>query len=153
MSVKSTPEQEAISISLQRSASAGTAIAAELLAPYNVSYAQWKVLDSIWKNGPQSMKQIAEFADITPSAASRLVDRMVRAGLILRQIDPKDRRGTVVSIDENSEAFDALPSMSSMADEVLLADLSKAEAEHLGRLLRKVQTTARAWLSSRKPGK
>jgi DNA-binding MarR family transcriptional regulator len=50
-----------------------------------------------------SVAEVAEELAITPSAASRAVDRLVRDGLVARQECPHDRRQRALSLTEHGE--------------------------------------------------
>lgn len=50
---------------------------------------------------------IAEFADVTHSTASRLVDRAVSAGLVARSPSPSDARRTVLTLTPSGSALRA----------------------------------------------
>jgi DNA-binding MarR family transcriptional regulator len=56
------------------------------------------VLMVVDNHGHQGVKQLAELFSITPSAATQLVDGLVREGLIKRDQDPKDRRKVDLSL-------------------------------------------------------
>ncbi|GAA2652112.1 MarR family winged helix-turn-helix transcriptional regulator [Streptomyces vastus] len=47
---------------------------------------------------PLSTGQIAKLTGLTSGSATRLVDRLERAGLVERRTDPHDRRKTLVSL-------------------------------------------------------
>jgi DNA-binding MarR family transcriptional regulator len=48
------------------------------------------------ESGPVSAGRIAELTGLTSGSASRLVERMVRAGYVTREPDPADRRRVLV---------------------------------------------------------
>jgi DNA-binding MarR family transcriptional regulator len=121
-------------------------VANRLLAPHGLGLAQWAVLVSIWRNGALSVKAIAEFTGNAPPAASRIVERMVQAGLLLRHPDPVDRRAVVVDLSDRGEALRPLHDLNLEVNRILLSDLSVDEAERLFDLLDRVQTSGRRWL-------
>lgn len=45
-----------------------------------------------------NMRDVSEFLDIPPSSATRKIDKLVKFGLVLREIDPTDRRHVKVSL-------------------------------------------------------
>jgi len=59
---------------------------------------------------PLSTGGIAKLTGLTPSAATRLVDRLEAAGLVVRSVDPADRRRALVELASRttvvSEAWD-----------------------------------------------
>ncbi|MFF3763771.1 MarR family winged helix-turn-helix transcriptional regulator [Streptomyces sp. NPDC001922] len=48
--------------------------------------------------GPLSTGGVAELTGLTPGAATRLVDRLEKAGLVERRPDPRDRRRALVAL-------------------------------------------------------
>jgi len=105
------------------------------------------VLVTIWRNGPLTLKQIAELTGNAPPAASRIVDRMIAGGLLIRQTDKEDRRAILVDVSEKGESLRELQKIYKDVNEVLLDDLSDREVQQLFDLLDRVQTTGRAWLA------
>ncbi|EME98389.1 MarR family transcriptional regulator [Streptomyces mobaraensis NBRC 13819 = DSM 40847] len=60
------------------------------------------VLDE--QDGPLCTGEIARLTGLTPGSATRLVDRLVKAGLAERHTDPTDRRRALVSLAPGSLA-------------------------------------------------
>ncbi|NUR30704.1 MAG: MarR family transcriptional regulator [Catenulispora sp.] len=48
--------------------------------------------------GPISTGELARLSGLTPGSASRLVDRLEKAGLVERLADPQDRRKALVAL-------------------------------------------------------
>ncbi|WP_343948992.1 MarR family winged helix-turn-helix transcriptional regulator [Nonomuraea longicatena] len=48
--------------------------------------------------GPVTTGELAALTGLTPSATSRLVDRLEKAGFVVRHTDPGDRRRALVSL-------------------------------------------------------
>ncbi len=146
MDAKPLSVPQSIGRALNFAASTGSAVANKLLAPHGIGLAQWAVLVSIWTNGPLSVKQIAELTGNAPPAASRIVDRMVQAGLLERRPDPQDRRSVVVDVSADGDALRHLATIFEEVNAVLLADLTEAEAATLFDLLDRTTTAGKAWL-------
>ena len=148
MEYKSPAAPRSIGRSLNFAASTGSAVANDLLAPHGLGLAQWAVLSSIWRNGPLSVKQIAEVTGNAPPAASRLIERMVKNGMLAREQDKDDRRAVVVNVTAKGESLRDLASIYEQVNAVLLRDLSEDEAALLFDLLERVQKTGRDWLAN-----
>ncbi|MBZ4317816.1 MarR family winged helix-turn-helix transcriptional regulator [Streptomyces huiliensis] len=54
--------------------------------------------------GPLCTGEIARLTGLTPGSATRLVDRLVKAGIAERRIDPDDRRRALVALAPGSLA-------------------------------------------------
>ncbi|MEV5508385.1 MarR family winged helix-turn-helix transcriptional regulator [Streptomyces orinoci] len=56
------------------------------------------------EDGPLSTGEIARLTGLTPGSATRLVDRLEKAGFAERRADPEDRRRTLVVLAEGAVA-------------------------------------------------
>lgn len=68
-----------------------------------LSMPQFSVLMQLHYRGACGMSKISEGYDITPAAASQLVDKLVQSGLIQRVEDPNDRRAKLLSLATKGE--------------------------------------------------
>ncbi len=70
------------------------AVAARSLgdAAEEVTLTQYRTLVVLASRGPQSLAALAEAVDVTPPTATRMCDRLVKKGLIVRRHDRGDRR-------------------------------------------------------------
>lgn len=132
---------------LNLAASAGSAVCNRLLEPHGLTLAQWAVLSCLWHNDALSVKDIAQLTGNAPPAASRIVDRMVAADLLIRKQNAQDRRAVTVGLSEKSEALRPLMTIFEEVNAILLADLDPVEVETLFDLLARVDRTGRAWLA------
>ena len=57
-----------------------------------VTLTQYRTLVVLASRGPQSLAELAEAVDVTPPTATRMCDRLVKKGLIMRRHDRGDRR-------------------------------------------------------------
>ena len=58
----------------------------------DVTLTQYRTLVVLASRGPQGLAALAEAAGVTPPTATRMCDRLVRKGLIVRRHDRGDRR-------------------------------------------------------------
>jgi MarR family 2-MHQ and catechol resistance regulon transcriptional repressor len=65
---------------------------------YGLTTEQWGVLTSIKSRGPLRPTDLASILERSANSVSMLVDRMVKAGLVRRTRDRKDRRVVTVSL-------------------------------------------------------
>jgi DNA-binding MarR family transcriptional regulator len=63
-----------------------------------MSFSQLNTIFRLNRSGPQTIAQIAEGADLTHNAASRMVERLTQSGLVERREDATDRRQKQVEI-------------------------------------------------------
>ncbi|MEV6152507.1 MarR family transcriptional regulator [Nonomuraea sp. NPDC052129] len=102
--------------------------------------------------GPVSTGEIARLTGLTPGSATRLVDRLEKAGLVVRHTDPADRRRALVALAPSAQtrigdawetpgkAFAEVMESYSDAELAVIADylrragaVGRAQAERLGK--------------------
>ena len=65
-----------------------------------LSMPQFGLLMQMHHKGPCGMSQVSERFEITPAAASQLVDKLVQNGFIQREEDPNDRRAKRLNLTD-----------------------------------------------------
>ena len=65
-----------------------------------LSMPQFSVMMQLHHKGACGMSEVSERFEITPAAASQLVDKLVQSGFIVREEDPSDRRAKVLNITD-----------------------------------------------------
>jgi len=65
-----------------------------------LSMPQFSLLMQMHHRGACGMSQVSERFEITPAAASQLVDKLVQSGLIQRVEDPHDRRAKLLNLTD-----------------------------------------------------
>lgn len=68
-----------------------------------LSMPQFSVLMQLHHKGACGMSEISERFEITPAAASQLVDKLVQSGLVQREEDPSDRRAKLLNLTEKGQ--------------------------------------------------
>jgi len=69
----------------------------EVINEHDLTFPQMIILELL-KQGTQTVSGLSEMLQFTPSAVSRLVDRMVRKGLVSRKEGDNDRRQKPLSL-------------------------------------------------------
>lgn len=64
----------------------------------NLTNAQHTALRLLSDGPSRRMSEIADYLDLTNSACTALIDRLVERGLVTRQEDPADKRAVVVTL-------------------------------------------------------
>jgi DNA-binding MarR family transcriptional regulator len=65
-----------------------------------LSMPQFGLLMQMHHKGACGMSQVSERFEITPAAASQLVDKLVQNGFIQREEDPNDRRAKLLNLTD-----------------------------------------------------
>ena len=68
-----------------------------------LSMQQFSVLIQLHFRGACGMSEVSERFEITPAAASQLVDKLVQSGLIHREEDPHDRRAKYLNLTDKGK--------------------------------------------------
>ena len=63
-----------------------------------LSMPQFSVLMQLYHKGACGMSEISDRFEVTPAAASQLVDKLVQGGYIAREEDPNDRRAKLLNL-------------------------------------------------------
>jgi DNA-binding MarR family transcriptional regulator len=74
-----------------------------VFSKYGLTTEQFGVLTSIKSRGPLRPSDLASILERSPNSVSMLVDRMVKADLVKRTRDRKDRRTVFVSMTDKGE--------------------------------------------------
>jgi len=75
------------------------------LSKYNVTPAQYGVLNCLWSHGDLTPSTIRNMLKLEASSVSGVLDRMQKEDLIDRTIDPNNRRTIIVSPTDKSMAM------------------------------------------------
>ena len=112
------------------------------MKPFNLRYTDFDVLATLRRRGEPfklTPTQLRRSVLITSGAMTACLDRLENAGLVKRQPDPKDRRGTIVRITAKGKSLidAAIVPRFEVAAQVL-SSLSKSERNRLSTLLKKL---------------
>ena len=70
-----------------------------------LSMPQFSMMMQMYHRGACGMSQVSERFEITPAAASQLVDKLVQSGFIMRREDPNDRRAKLLDLTDQGRAL------------------------------------------------
>ncbi len=109
---------------------------------HSLPLAWWDVLQQL-ADGPEGRLRMGELAEsvlLTRSGITRLVDRMIAAGLVVREACPGDRRGYFAVItQEGKDTIEKVgPDHSKDAWEVFLGHITEEEAASLEQVFKRV---------------
>jgi DNA-binding MarR family transcriptional regulator len=110
---------------------------AEQLTPLGLTPAQERALRMITRSEePPRMAEIAGRLGIVPRSLTTVIDSLEAAGLVRREIDPRNRRAILLHLTERGTAVrDDLRQARRRAAEDLFAPLSVEDRKALGELL------------------
>src|SRR6201996_8948844 len=109
------------------------------LAPLGLTPGQGRALRMIARNEDEEPLRMTELADrlgIVPRSLTTVIDALEEAGLVRREIDPRNRRAILLRLTERGTAVrDDLREARRRAAEDLFAPLSADDRKTLGDLL------------------
>jgi DNA-binding MarR family transcriptional regulator len=110
---------------------------AERLAPLGLTPAQERALRMIARDDePPRMTELADRLGIVPRSLTTVIDALEEAGLVRREVDPRNRRAILLSLTEHGTAVrDELREARRRAAEDLFASLSAEDRKTLASLL------------------
>ena len=110
---------------------------ADRLAPLGLTPAQERALRLISRGDePLRMTELADRLGIVPRSLTTVVDALEEAGLVRREVDPRNRRAILLHLtDEGASVRDGLRATRRRAAEDLFAPLSADDRKTLAGLL------------------
>jgi DNA-binding MarR family transcriptional regulator len=104
-----------------------------------INITDMKCLDIIVIRGSANPSQLAKLTGLSTGSTTAMIDRLEKKGLIERQHDPKDRRGTIIVLTQGAMnklhlLFDSM----AKAMERLVSGYSEEELVTLSEFFRKV---------------
>nr|WP_319250985.1 MarR family transcriptional regulator [uncultured Celeribacter sp.] len=109
------------------------------LKPLGIDTPRWRVLMSLYQQNYMSVSEIAEFSTVKLNTTTKIVQRMLSAGLVETRVRPTDGRVTEVCLTEKG---DELRAKALVEVDRIRADsfynTSPAELEALNATLRKI---------------
>lgn len=113
--------------------------AGEVLGEHGLSIAMWRVLAALAAQGSLRQIDLAGFTSIDTSTLSRLVSRLVRAGLVTRGRSASSNREVTVMLSGKGDALVArLVPLARQYEAAAIKGLSREELLMLKRCLRRV---------------
>jgi DNA-binding MarR family transcriptional regulator len=107
-----------------------------MLAELELTSSQYKLLLALDETGPLGQQRLAELVGIDPRNAVPIVETSVEQGLLIRQVDPTDRRRRVLELaPEGRRLATKLRTRTAEIEEELLAELAPADRATLRRML------------------
>ena len=111
---------------------------------FGISITEWRVLAVLGRFPELSATGVAERTAMDKVAVSRAVARLLRTGLIEREVHGSDRRRSVLRLSEAGYAvYDQVAPMALEYERRLLSGFNEEERAALGRLLDRLDQASR----------
>jgi DNA-binding MarR family transcriptional regulator len=75
-----------------------------LVDAFAINRTDGRCVDVVHERGPLTAGELARACGLTTGAATAVIDRLERAGLVRRRADPADRRKVIVEVTREAEA-------------------------------------------------
>lgn len=114
-------------------------------AGHAISGEEWALLLMLWAKGPRTPSELAQETVKDRTTVTRLIDAMVRKGLVTRSEDLADRRRSIITLSRHGEDLKhrLIPIAQAFIAEAV-ADVPAGELETTRRTLRKITETLTA---------
>jgi len=109
------------------------------LQPYNVTQEQYSLLTKLWYRDGITQKELSEISLKDQPTTTRILDKLEKRGLILRQANPKDRRSFLIYLtNEGQKIKEPLTAIARQTLAESMHGLSEIEQSQLRTLLNRI---------------
>src|SRR5882724_4876118 len=120
-----------------------TAIARVYVRRFSLTVPEWRVMAVLGRFGAMPANAVCERTAMDKVRVSRAVARLAATGRLAREIDPADRRRSVLALTaEGRGVYEEIGPLALTVEARLLAPLSAADRGELNRLLGKLEARA-----------
>ena len=109
-----------------------------------VGEGQPRILNCLMEQGEMSQRELADACMFDVTTLSRTLDKMEKAGLVTRKVNPASRRAHLIALTpEGKEKAGRVQEQFAWLDQVLWGDIEEKEMESLYRTLEKIEETVK----------
>ena len=107
-----------------------------------ISGGQGRILFILWKTDNLTISEISEKTSLAKNTVSIVIDGMVNKGIVARNINPKNRRQTIISLTEYAMSLqEKYKAVSQQMNELFYQGFSAAEQEQFEHYLARILDT------------
>ena len=105
-----------------------------------VGEGQPRILNCLMEQGEMSQRELADACMFDVTTLSRTLDKMEKAGMVTRKVNPASRRAHLIALTpEGKEKAGRVQEQFAWLDQVLWGDIEEKEMENLYRTLEKIE--------------
>ena len=105
-----------------------------------VGEGQPRILNCLMEQGEMSQRELADACMFDVTTLSRTLDKMEKAGLVTRKVNPASRRAHLIALTpEGKKKARQVQEQFAWLDQVLWGDIEEKEMESLYRTLEKIE--------------
>ena len=117
------------------------------LREFGLRVPEWRALAALYARQRCTMSELADLSTIDRTTLTRTIDRMQGAGWLSRLADSDDMRVTRLELTASGrKLFEKIWPTVARLNELALAGLSKADVQHLHKLLEQMRTNLEAYV-------
>ena len=99
-----------------------------------------RILNCLMEQGEMSQRELADACMFDVTTLSRTLDKMEKAGMVTRKVNPASRRAHLIALTpEGKEKAGRVQEQFAWLDQVLWGDIEEKEMESLYRTLEKIE--------------
>ena len=118
---------------------------------FGINVTEWRVLASLALYAPMTANDICQLTRTDKAPVSRGVAGLMEAGLVRREVDPKDKRRILLALTpKGRQTHDRILPVALEREDRLLAALTPEEIDEFRRILKKLRRQA-ATLDGHRP--
>lgn len=107
-----------------------------------ISGGQGRILFVLWKKEHLTITEISEQTSLAKNTVSVVIDGMVQKGIVTREINPEDRRQTIISLTEYAGSLrEKYEGVSQQMNALFYRGFTDAEREEFERYLSRIVNT------------
>ncbi|WP_322903699.1 MarR family winged helix-turn-helix transcriptional regulator [Paenibacillus campi] len=108
-------------------------------AGYPVTYEQWILVSYLWKRDGQTQNRLARLSRKDQPSVSRLIDNMIRRGMVIRVPHPDDRRTNLIYLTDYCRSIvDDLAAKAYQTIEEIFKGFSSEEREFTVKMIDRI---------------
>lgn len=114
------------------------------LRPFGITFSRYEALVLLVhsRNGSLPLSKIGERLQVHATSVTNVIDRLEAAGLVRREPNPRDGRGTLAVITEEGRKVADKATVEFNNSRFAMSALSRAELDSLFRILRRLRVEA-----------
>src|SRR5919199_3119195 len=117
----------------------------ELREKVGITVGQWKVIVMLVKQNGLTQKEIADKLGLEGPTLIPIIDKMEKEGLVIRRVDPSDRRNNRIYRTEKADAlWNRMMECASKVRQVAIKDIPEADINIMRKVLDKIWHNLRA---------
>lgn len=107
-----------------------------------ISGGQGRILFVLWKKDHLTISEISKETSLAKNTVSIVVDGMVRKGILERNINPENRRQTIISLTENAKSLqERYEAVSQQMNGIFYQGFSEQEQKEFEQYLARIVNT------------